>query len=182
MITITDERLRIACERLALDPLGIIEAELPEDMGIALKNSRMGEEPGLDAERCHDFVVSGEWVPEPGPLGFAVGHPSPGWAWLRGLVDHVAVALEADRFQGADPDTIDEFFKEQAHLRAMLLTWGDALVILADLEINGNGVDTDEYIASSMQTRVKLTDVAFDLLAYAGFLVCREIFTDRGQS
>lgn len=179
MITpITDERLRIACDRLALNPLGIIDAELPEDMARDLKNTQMDESPKLEEARCYDFVVSGEWTPDPGPLGFALGHPSPGWAWLRGLVDHVAVALEGFRFDQAGPDDLDDFYKEQAHLRAALLSWGEALIVVADLEISGNGVETDEYTESSMKTRTRFTDVAFDLVEYAGFLVCRELFTE----
>lgn len=174
---ITDEQLREACNRLAFNPLGTIEAELPADMQLTEEQLEEGE--CLENDRCYEFVTSGEWVPEPGPLGFALGHPSPGWKWLRGLVDHVAVTLEGDRFNDVEPDTIDDFYKEQAALRARLLSWGEALVVVADLEVTGRAnVDQAEYAESSMQTRTEFTEVAYDLVEYAGFLVCRELFTD----
>lgn len=32
IVPITDEQLRAACDSLGFNPLGVIEAELPEDM------------------------------------------------------------------------------------------------------------------------------------------------------
>jgi hypothetical protein len=177
MTPITDEQLREACNQLAFNPLGTIEPELPADMQFTEEQAENGE--CLENDRCYDFVTSGEWVPEPGPLGFALGHPSPGWKWLRGLVDHVAVALEGDRFATIDPATIDDFYKEQAALRAGSLFASEALVIVADIEVTGHGtVSQFEYAESSMQTRTEFTQVAFDLVEYAGFLVCREVFAE----
>lgn len=150
---ITDEQLREACNRLGLNPLGTIPAE----------------------------ISCSPW-PEPGPLGFAVGHPSPGWKWLRGLVDHVAVALEADRFDNPiDPEVIDEFYKEQAGLRSKLLAWDEALIAVADIGVNENSVESAEYITSSMDMRNRFTEVAYDLLDYIGFMMCRELFTNTDQ-
>lgn len=177
IVPITDEQLRAACDGLGFNPLGVIEAELPSDMQLTEEQQEDGE--CLENDRCYDFVTSGEWVPEAGPLGFALGHPSPGWKWLRGLVDHVAVALEAQRFDDADPDTIDDFYKEHAALRARLLSYRDVLVVVADLAVVGvANNDQAEYAESSMQTRTKFTQVAHDMLEYAGFQVCRELFTN----
>lgn len=177
IVPITDEQLRTACDGLGFNPLGVIEAELPSDMQLTEEQQEDGE--CLENDRCYDFVTSGEWVPEAGPLGFALGHPSPGWKWLRGLVDGVAVALEARRFDDADPDTIDSFYKEQIGLRTDSLFASEVLVIIADLEVTGTGtVDQVEYAESSMQTRTEFTQVAHDLLEYAGFQVCRELFTN----
>lgn len=168
---ITDEQLREACNRLAFNPLGTIKAELPGQFDADMDR--------WDPDVCHAFVASGEWTPEPGPLGFAVGHPSPGWKWLRGLVDHVSVALEAARFDDVETDTIEDFYKEQAALRAASLFASEALVIVADIEVTGtNGTDQIEYAASSMQNRTEFTQVAYDLVEYAGFLVCREVFAE----
>lgn len=171
---ITDEQLREACNRLGLNPLGTIDAELPDQFAPYPET--------WDNDTCYSFIASGEWAPAPGPLGFAVGHPSPGWLWLRGLVDHVAVALQADRFDNPiDPEVIDEFYKEQAGLRSKLLAWDEALIAVADIGVNENSVESAEYITSSMDMRNRFTEVAYDLLDYIGFMMCRELFTNTDQ-
>lgn len=151
METVTDEQLRAACDRLGLNPLGTIEAELP----------------------CSPWKAA-----DPGPLGFAVGYPSPGWRWLRGLVDHVLIAMQDQPFGEWLEEDVEEFFQEQVRLRARVLTWDEALVACADISVNESHVENAEYIMRHMQGRIKLSDLAYDLLDYVGFGVCRELFPD----
>lgn len=176
MKTVTDEQLRAACDRLGLNPLGTIEAELPDDMVFTEEQKENGE--CLENDRCYDFVTSYEWVSEPGPLGFAIGHPSPGWRWLRELVDHVLMAMQDQPFNEWLEEDVEEFFQEQVRLRARVLTWDEVLVACADISVNESHVDNTEYIMRHMQGRIKLSDLAYDLLDYVGMSVCRELFPD----
>lgn len=74
-MTITDEQIRDACNTLGLSPTGHVPVK--------------------------PFV--GRLAPEPGPLGFAAGHETPGWRYLRCLVD-AALAATAKRVKADEPD------------------------------------------------------------------------------
>lgn len=113
--------------------------------------------------------------------GSAAGYPSPGWQWLRGLVDHVAVALAGERFETLETDVVEEFFRDQSGLRSALLRPNDALLAVADLGVVEAGADAAEFCASSMHMRTKFIEVVYDLLDWAGFVVCRAVFAPSGD-
>jgi hypothetical protein len=114
----------------------------------------------------------------PGPLGFAAGHPSPGWAYLRSVVDAMEQWCETEEFSELRYDEARVRLRDRTHLRARTKPWDEVLVCVADLGVT----ITTEDAAAHTKPEIDLRYLAWDLLSYAGYEVCREVFADRFDS
>lgn len=147
-LQITDEQIRAACRVYGLDPVGYVEVT--------------------------PFV--GRLCPTAGPLGFAAGHWSPGWQFLRKLVDKVSSAIDRGTFAGSDYDETRLSLSVIAEAQARFLTGPQALVAIADLEVNETTEEAHTRIFEG--TDLTIDEIAWQLLGYAGFLVCEDIFAE----
>jgi hypothetical protein len=173
---ITDEQIRAACRVYDLDPVGHVpvtgyEVDLDPD-----------NKEDWDGDACWELasqVVDGEIWPDAGPLGFAAGHRSPGWKFLRDLCDQVASDdIGSDWFAALSYDGARDHMRERAEDRARLETWPQALVCVADLGVNTITEEAKAYLTGEPS----LDTMAWDLLSYAGYLVLREVFAPQIDS
>lgn len=146
-MTITDEQIRDACNTLGLSPTGHVPVK--------------------------PFV--GRLAPEPGPLGFAAGHETPGWRYLRCLVDEIAKQIGEGRFAECDYDESKDLMDTVAAHRARNWPWTDALVAVADLEVDEDFEDAKTWLGNETPG---LAEQAWTLLGYGGYQVCQEVFAD----
>lgn len=179
---ITDDQIRDACNKFDLDPVGRVEVR--------------GYETDLDPDNADDWdgdacwelahaIVSGTEYPEAGPLGFAAGHLSPGWKFLRDLCDRVAENdIDADWFAAFTYDEARDHLRESAEDRARLETWTYALVCVADLGIDETTEDASVWLGecSGEDGGQPLSKLAWTLLGHAGYLVLREVFAPQIDS
>lgn len=169
---ITDEQIRDACNRLGLTPVG-----RPEVRGYNT-GLNLDEADDWESDTCFSLaysVVSGTNYPDAGPLGLAVGHESPGWRYLRGLVDEIAGRLGDGRFDGYDYAESKDVMDTVAAHRARNWPWTDALVAVADLEVDEEFEDAKTWLGNETPG---LAEQAWILLGYAGYQVCQEVFAD----
>lgn len=166
-----NQRLRAACNGLGLTPVGRVRITgYPTDLDLA-------DADDWDNDSCWSLayeVVSGDMYPEAGPLGFAAGHDSPGWRYLRSLVDDIAARIDDGLFDAYDYDEYKDAMETAAAGRARLLSWPDALVAVADLEVNEEFEDAKAWIGENAD----LAETAWTLLGYAGYQVCQDVFAD----
>lgn len=169
MEPISDEQLWRACSTVGLRPAGLIPADLPEDMIISEEAEADGE--CLENDRCYDFVTSGEWVPAPGPLGLAVGHPSPGWQYLRDVVDEIqqTVPFGLSGVLVVKRD-LELSIAAVAQYHAGIKPWAEAMVCVADL-----GIEHAHDVALST-TYGNIAELAYTLLVKAGKQVAHHVF------
>lgn len=175
---VSDEQLRDACNRLDLNPVGRVEVR-GYDTELEL-----GDAEDWDGDDCWNLayaVVSGADYPDPGRLGLAAGHLSPGWEFLRRLVDTIAADIDAGRFNELDYDQARDVMESCADDQARYLTDTEALVTVADLEVDENTEEAERCIsdwAAAEAEQRTLGNLAWNLLAYAGYQVCQEVFAD----
>jgi len=168
---IPDEQIRAACNSLDLKPVG-----RPKVRGYKT-DLDLNKADDWDGDACFSLaysVVSGRDYPDAGPLGFAAGHESPGWRYLRGLVDEIAGRIGEGRFGGYDYNQSKEVMDTVAAHRARTLPWVEALVAVADLEVDEDFEDAKIWLGEG----TGLANVAWTLLGYAGYQVCQEVFAD----
>jgi len=180
---ITDEQIRAACKAYDLDPVGRVpvagyETDLDPD-----------NEDDWENDACFTLahaIVSGENYPDAGPLGFAAGHLSPGWKYLRDLCDRVAENdIGTEWFNAMSYDQTREHLQDEAdRFVAMMEAPGHVLVCVADLGVNEGTEDAKAHLGNtdSGGPRRALLDLAEQLLGYAGYLVLREVFAPQIDS
>jgi hypothetical protein len=181
---ITDEQIRAACKVYDLDPVG----RVPVVYNVDLAFDEDGDED-WENDDCHSLaysVVSGNTYPEAGPRGFAAGHLSPGWKFLRDLCDRVAGNdIGTEWFEAMDYDQAREHLQDEAdRLVAMMETPGHVLVCVADLGVNEGTEDAKAHLGNTDTggPRRALLDLSEQLLGYAGYLVLREVFAPQIDS
>lgn len=141
MEPISDDQIRQACSTLGLRPAGLI----PED---------------------RDSIG----LPKPGPLGLAAGHPSPGWQYLRDLIDEVQQTVPFGPLPGMTPASRRASIAASAQYLAGIKPWAEAMVCVADLGI--------EHVHDVQLSTVygNVAELAYTLLVRAGRLVSEEVF------
>lgn len=179
-IVVTDEQIRAACKRYNLNPVGRVpvvgyETDLDPDNA-----------DNWDNDACFSMayaVVEGSTYPDAGPLGFAAGHLSPGWQFLRDLCDRIASdTMGTDWFGAMDYDEARDHLQDEAdRLVALMDNPGQVLVCVADLGVDEGTEDALAHLGDTDPTlaggpRRRLADLAEQLLGYAGYLVLREVF------
>jgi len=185
-IMVTDEQIRTACKKYKLDPVGRVpvvgyETDLDPD-----------NEADWENDACFELassVISGSTYPDAGPLGFAAGHLSPGWQFLRDLCDRIAANdIGTDWFEAMSYDEAREHLQDETdRFIAMMDNTGRVLVCVADIGVNEGTEDAKTYLGDTDPTlaggpRRVLLDLAEVLLGYAGYLVLREVFAPQIDS
>lgn len=174
---IAEEQIRDACNRLGLTPVG-----RPEVRGYNT-DLDLDEADDWNGDDCWSLaysVVSGDNYPDAGSLGLAAGHLSPGWRLLRLLVDLVGSDISSGRFDAFDYDSCRDAIKSHADTLAGVMTGPEALVAIADLGVNETTEEAGHRISDWAEDRVSRTldGLAWELLAYAGYQVCLEVFAE----
>lgn len=184
---VTDDQIEAACERYGLSALGRVPVKYDVELAF-------DEDGGDDWENdaCYSLaysVVSGNTYPEASALGFAAGHLSPGWKFLRELCDRVAWdVIDTDGFAEMDYDEAREHLQDEAdRLVAAMDNPGRVLVCVADIGVDEGTEDALAYLGDTDPTlaggpRRRLLDLAEQLLGYAGYLVLREVFATQIDS
>jgi hypothetical protein len=181
-IMVTDEQIRNACKAFDLAPVG----RVPVKYELGFESEDREEWP---SDACWELVCTmadGDEFPEAGPLGFAAGHLSPGWQFLRDLCDRVAGNdIGTEWFEAMSYDEAREHLQDEAdRLVAMMETPGHVLVCVADLGVDEGTEDAKAHLGDTDGggPRRVLLDLAEQLLGYAGYLVLREVFAPQIDS
>jgi hypothetical protein len=175
---ITDEQIRAACRVYDLDPVGRVPVEgYTTDLDP-------GDNEGWDDHEVWEFasdvlVWKGQY-PDAGPLGFAAGHLSPGWRFLRELLERIAAELGTDYWAAFDYQEARDHIGTLADDLARKRNGALALVCVADLGVDESTEDASVYVGEV--GCCPLDSLAWALLSYAGQLVCREVFAPQIES
>lgn len=179
---VTDDQIRAACKTYDLDPLGRVPVKYGD---FGFESTDRADWPG---DACWEIVCSmadGEEFPESGPFGFAAGHLSPGWRFLRNLCDRVAGdVIEADWFAEFDYNEARDHLQEVAEGQARKYSWSFALVCVGDLSVHEGTEDASVHVTdlTAERSRREIGELAWGLLGYAGYLVLREVFAPQIDS
>lgn len=179
---ITDDQIRNACKKFDLDPLGRVPVKYGD---LGFENTDRADWSG---DACWEIVcsmVDGNEYPEPGPFGFAAGHLSPGWRFLRDLCDRVAGNdIDTDWFAAFDYNEAREHLEEAAEKHARKYSWSFALVCVGDLSVHEDTEDAKARLGTLHcgGVHLGLPDLAWVLLGHAGYLVLREVFAPQIDS
>lgn len=178
-IMVTDDQIEAACEAYRLGPLG----RVPVKYELGFESDNREEWP---SDACWELVCSmadGDEFPEASVLGFAAGHLSPGWQFLRDLCDRVAANdIGTDWFEAMSYDEAREHLQDEVdRFVALMDNPGRVLVCVADLGVDEGTEDAKAHLGDTDPTlgggpRRTLLDLAEQLLGYAGYLVLREVF------
>lgn len=174
MEPISDERLREVCDKLHLFPVGMVP------VGGYDTDLDLEEADAWDGDPCWSLayaVVSGTTYPDAGPLGFAAGYPSPGWQYLRNLVDEIHQSIVCGASAYSTPAALSTSIFIEAQYRAGSMNWRDAMVCVADLGWPTESEQVEHYPRIFGITTIG--DIAIAVLSSMGRRVCIEIFGEQ---